>query len=213
MSAATNRDQSLTTSKISAVQSFNRLVARQVGALDDRYMGHRRSAVARAVRDRPPRRHAARHPSALGLDSGYLAPLLRALPARRARRRGARPGRPQDEAADVTAAGRGEMAELDRISDELAAATLAPLDPGAARPPAARAGGVRRLLAISMVEIGPEDSGSADARWCLGHCFAELAERFEEPFDPTRTLPTGARDLFLLARFSGQPAAQRAQGA
>jgi GNAT superfamily N-acetyltransferase len=57
-----------------------------------------------------------------------------------------------------------------------------------------------------MVSIAPEDPSSADARWCLSHYFAELAERFEEPFDPARTLPTTAEDLFLLARFGGQPA-------
>jgi GNAT superfamily N-acetyltransferase len=71
---------------------------------------------------------------------------------------------------------------------------------------------VRHLLAISMVQIAPEDPSSADARWCLGHYFAELAERFEEQFDPGRTLPADAADLvppsgaFLVARFKGQPA-------
>jgi GNAT superfamily N-acetyltransferase len=44
------------------------------------------------------------------------------------------------------------------------------------------------------------------------HYFVELAERFEEPFDPGRTLPADEADLvppagaFLLARLSGQPA-------
>jgi GNAT superfamily N-acetyltransferase len=71
---------------------------------------------------------------------------------------------------------------------------------------------VRRLLAISMVDISPEDPSSADARWCLSHYFAELGERFEEPFDPRRTLPADSKDMvppsgaFLLARLSGQPA-------
>jgi GNAT superfamily N-acetyltransferase len=98
------------------------------------------------------------------------------------------------------------MAELDRISDELAAATLAPLSPEQRTRLLRAQAEIRRLLAISMVSITPEDPSSADARWCLGHYFAELAERFEEPFDPARTLPTAATDLFLLARFDGQPA-------
>jgi ribosomal protein S18 acetylase RimI-like enzyme len=106
----------------------------------------------------------------------------------------------------LTAAGRKEMAELDRISEDMAAATLAPLTiEQRARLLQAQAE-VRRLLAISMVSIAPEDPGSPDARWCLGHYFAELAERFEEPFEPAKTLPTGPDDLFLLARFVGQPA-------
>ena len=98
------------------------------------------------------------------------------------------------------------MAELDRISDELAAATLAPLDADQRERLLRAQAEVRRLLAISMVSIAPEDPASADARWCLGHYFAELAERFEETFDPARTLPTAPEDLFLLARFDGQPA-------
>jgi ribosomal protein S18 acetylase RimI-like enzyme len=106
----------------------------------------------------------------------------------------------------LTEAGRAELAELDRISDDLAAATLAPLSAEQRRRLLRAQAEVRRLLAISMVTVAPEDPGSADARWCLGHYFAELAERFEEPFDPARTLPTGADDLFLLARFDGQPA-------
>ena len=63
-----------------------------------------------------------------------------------------------------------------------------------------------------MVSIEPADPASADARWCLNHYFAELADRFEEPFDPARTLPADAGDLvppagvFLIARIKGQPA-------
>jgi DNA-binding MarR family transcriptional regulator/predicted N-acetyltransferase YhbS len=142
----------------------------------------------------------------LGLDSGYLARLLRAL-----QRDGLVDERP--DPADrrtkrlvLTAAGRAEMAELDRISDELAAATLAPLTAEQRERLLRAEAEVRRLLSISMVTIAPAAPASADARWCLGHYFAELAERFEQPFDPARTLPTGEGDLFLLARFDGQPA-------
>jgi DNA-binding MarR family transcriptional regulator/N-acetylglutamate synthase-like GNAT family acetyltransferase len=141
----------------------------------------------------------------LGLDSGYLARMLRAL--ERDGLVAAQPGADRrTKRLTLTAKGRAEMAELDRISDDLAAATLAPLDDEQRERLLRAQAEVRRLLAISMVDIEPEDPGSADARWCLGHYFAELAERFEEPFDPARTLPTGAHDLFLLARFDGQPA-------
>jgi DNA-binding MarR family transcriptional regulator/GNAT superfamily N-acetyltransferase len=142
----------------------------------------------------------------LGLDSGYLARLLRAL-----QRDGLAEARPnpadrRTKRLVLTAAGRAEMAELDRISDELAAATMAPLT-GEQRERLLRAQAeVRRLLAVSMVTIAPEEPGSPDARWCLGHYFAELAERFDDPFDPARTLPTGRGDLLLLARFDRQPA-------
>jgi DNA-binding MarR family transcriptional regulator/N-acetylglutamate synthase-like GNAT family acetyltransferase len=141
----------------------------------------------------------------LGLDSGYLTRLLRAL-----KRDGLVDEQPdadrRTKRLTLTAKGRAEMAELDRISDDLAAATLAPLDEEQRERLLRAQAEVRRLLAISMVSIAPEDAGSADARWCLGHYFAELAERFEEPFEPAKTLPTGPDDLFLLARFDGQPA-------
>lgn len=142
----------------------------------------------------------------LGLDSGYLARLLRALERDGLVAADPDPGDRRTKRLTLTAAGRAEMAELDRISDELAAATLAPLTHEQRERLLRAQAEVRRLLAISMVSIVPEDPGSADARWCLGHYFAELAARFEEPFDPAKTLPTAPDDLFLLARFDGQPA-------
>jgi DNA-binding MarR family transcriptional regulator/GNAT superfamily N-acetyltransferase len=182
-------------------------VTRQVGALNDRYLGDRPLGESRVLFEigahgATPRDIRAR----LGLDSGYLARLLRALQRDGLVDEQPNPTDRRTKRLVLTAAGRAEMAELDRISDELAAATLAPLTKEQRDSLLRAQAEVRRLLAISMVEIGPEDPGSADARWCLGHYFAELAERFEEPFDPTRTLPTGAADLFLLARFDGQPA-------
>jgi GNAT superfamily N-acetyltransferase len=63
-----------------------------------------------------------------------------------------------------------------------------------------------------MIAIALEDPASADASWCLAQYFAELAERFDEPFDACRTLPADAADLvapsgaFLLARLDGRPA-------
>jgi GNAT superfamily N-acetyltransferase len=97
------------------------------------------------------------------------------------------------------------LAELDRISDSLAASVLAPLSPAQRERLLRAQAEVRCLLAISMVTVEPEDPGSLDARWCLQHYFAELAERFG--LDPARTLPAGGEDVtFLLARIEGQPA-------
>ena len=90
---------------------------------------------------------------------------------------------------------------LDRISDELAASALAPLDAEQRGRLLRAQAEVRRLLAISMVTIELEDPASADARWCLDHYFAELGERFEERFDPARTLPARRPPRpFLIAR-------------
>jgi DNA-binding MarR family transcriptional regulator/GNAT superfamily N-acetyltransferase len=191
---------------IARVRRFNRFVTQQVGALDDRYLGHRPLGESRVLFEigaggATPRDVRAR----LGLDSGYVSRLIGSL-----RRDGLVDERP--DPADrrtkrlcLTAAGRSEMAELDRISDELAASVLAPLtEDQRARLLSAQAE-VTRLLAISMLTIEREDAASPDARWCLGHYFAELAERFEESFDPERTLPADSA-AFLLARLGGQPA-------
>jgi GNAT superfamily N-acetyltransferase len=106
----------------------------------------------------------------------------------------------------LTAAGRAEVRALDRLTDDHVAATFAALtDEQAERLLRAQAE-VRRLLAIAMVTVEPEDSASPDARWCLDHYFAELAQRFEQQFDPRRTLPVGRLDVFLVARLTGQPA-------
>jgi DNA-binding MarR family transcriptional regulator/GNAT superfamily N-acetyltransferase len=191
---------------VARVRAFNRFVTQQVGALDDRYLGHRPLGESRVLFEigrggATPRDVRAR----LGLDSGYVSRLIGSL-----RRDGLVEERP--DPADrrtkrlcLTAAGRAEMDELDRISDGLAAAVLAPLT-GEQRERLLRAQDeVTRLLAISMLTIECEDDTSADARWCLGHYFAELRERFEESFDPERTLPAGS-SVFMVARLSGQPA-------
>jgi DNA-binding MarR family transcriptional regulator/N-acetylglutamate synthase-like GNAT family acetyltransferase len=194
--------------EIAEVRRFNRLVTRQVGALNDRYLGHRPLGESRVLfeigeRGATPRDVRAR----LGLDSGYLSRMIAALERDRLVATEPSPADRRTRRLRLTAAGRAEMRELDRISDELAASALAPLDAGQRERLLRAQAEVRRLLAISMVTIGREDPASPEARWCLGHYFAELAERFEEDFDAARTLPALDVDAFLIARLGGQPAA------
>jgi len=198
---------------IARVRSFNRLVTRQVGALNDRYLGRRPLGESRVLFEIGPDGATARDVRArLGLDSGYLSRMIRSLERDGLVEKRPDPADRRTARLCLTAAGRAEMRDLDRISDELAASALAPLtDEQRARLLRAQAE-VRRLLAISMITVAREDPASADARWCLSHYFTELGERFEEPFDPGRTLPADSKDLtppsgaFLLARFQGQPA-------
>jgi DNA-binding MarR family transcriptional regulator/GNAT superfamily N-acetyltransferase len=198
---------------IALVRSFNRLVTRQVGALNDRYLGRRPLGECRVLFEigsdgATPRDVRAR----LGLDSGYVSRMIGSLKRDGLVEERPNPADRRTKRLCLTRAGRSEMRELDRISDELAASALASLtDEQRARLLRAQAE-VRQLLAISMVSIAPEDPSSADARWCLAHYFAELDERFEEGFDPERALPADSKNLIppagalLLARSNGQPA-------
>jgi DNA-binding MarR family transcriptional regulator/GNAT superfamily N-acetyltransferase len=198
---------------IALVRSFNRLVARQVGALNDRYLGRRPLGEARVLFEIGPDGATPRDVRArLGLDSGYLSRMIHSLQNGGLVEETPNPADRRTKRLRLTAAGRSEMRELDRLADGLAASALAPLtDDERARLLRAQSE-VRHLLAISMLTIGPEDPATSDARWCLAHYFAELGERFEERFDPQRTLPADGNDLvppsgaFLLARFGGQPA-------
>lgn len=191
---------------IDLVRGFNRLVTRQLGALDDPYLGRRPLGECRVMYEVGAGGATARDVRArLGLEPAYLARLVRSLE---------RDGLVGEGAGELrlTTRGLSLLQELDRESDELAASALAPLsDEQRARLVRAQAE-VRRLLAVSMVSVTTEDPASEDARWCLSHYFAELAERFEERFDPGRTLPADAADLvppagaFLIARVGGEPA-------
>lgn len=114
-------------------------------------------------------------------------------------------------AARLTRAGARERDELDRRADEAATRVLERLSPDQRRRLTAAMEDVERLLTASMVEVGIEDPGGADARWARDRHFAELDDRFDEGFDPALsasadaaelTLPAGA---LLLARLRGRP--------
>jgi DNA-binding MarR family transcriptional regulator/GNAT superfamily N-acetyltransferase len=198
---------------VAQVRRFNRLVAERIGAMDERFLGMGRplaesrllweigedGADVRELRGR------------LGLDSGYLARLLRSLERghlvavepsaddRRVRR------------ARLTAAGLAERAEVDRRSDGVAGSVLEPLSEGQRERLTAAMAEVERLLTASMVRVTVEDPASADARWCLERFAADLDGRFEGGFDPAGsrsadaaelTLPAGA---LLVARLRRRP--------
>ena len=191
---------------IERVRSFNRLVTRQIGVLDDPYRGRRPLGECRVLYEIGAGGATERDVRArLGLDPSYLGRLIESLERDRL---------VEVDAGDLslTAAGRSLLDDLDRDSDELAASVLAPLSAEQRERLTRAQADVRRLLAVSMVSVAHEDPASDDARWCLSHYFAELAERFEEHFDPGRTLPADAADLvppsgaFLIARLGGEPA-------
>jgi DNA-binding MarR family transcriptional regulator/GNAT superfamily N-acetyltransferase len=199
--------------QVERVRRFNRTVTQRVGALNDAYLSRGRplgqsrvlweigpdGCEVRALRAR------------LDLDSGYLSRLLRLLEADGLVRVADDPADRRVRVAHLTAAGRAERAELDRRSDELAAAILGPLDDRQRARLTAAMGEVERLLLASMVDVSVTDPRHPDARFCVQAYVAELGRRFDSGFDPGRSISaadaelTPPAGLLLVARLHGDP--------
>src|SRR5262245_55954238 len=117
--------------QVEQIRRFNRTVTQRVGALDDHFAGRDRplgearvlweigaqGCEVRALRGR------------LGLDSGHLSRLLRALEADGMVTVEAGEQDRRVRLARLTGAGHAELAELDRRSDAIAESLLRPLTP------------------------------------------------------------------------------------
>jgi DNA-binding MarR family transcriptional regulator/GNAT superfamily N-acetyltransferase len=205
-----NPDEALT----ARVRSFNRTVTQRVGALSDHYLARARPlGASRVLWEIGPDGTDARALRArLDLDSGYLSRLLRGLQDEGLIQVVPAAGDHRVRTAVLTDAGRAERAELDRLSDDLAAALLAPLNDRQRDQLAAAMGTVERLLTAGLVTFAVTDPASPEARACMAAYFAELGERFDGGFDPGASLPATDADLaepsglLLLARLHGEPA-------
>jgi DNA-binding MarR family transcriptional regulator/RimJ/RimL family protein N-acetyltransferase len=198
-------------SQLQSVRRFNRLVTQRVGALEVDYLRRGRplaearllfeigadGADVRALRRK------------LGLDSGYLSRLLQSLSAQEliAIAKGEEDGRRRR--VSLTRKGSAERAAYDRLSDNLAASMLDPLDGSQQTRLLAAMGEVERLIRAASVKVAAEAPDTADARLCLSTYFSELAARFETGFDagaddsaPVEDMapPSG---LFVIARLDG----------
>ncbi len=197
---------------VARVRSFNRVVGERIGALEGRFLGRDRPMGASRVlwEIGPDGRDVAELRSGLGLDSGYLARLLRSLERERLVTVEAGPGDGRRRRARLTGAGAAERAELDRRSDELAASLLAPLDDAERARLAGAMAEVERLLTAAAVTVGAEDPAGPDARRCLEAYAAELDRRFGDGFDAALSRPADDDDLrppaglLLVARLRGR---------
>jgi DNA-binding MarR family transcriptional regulator/GNAT superfamily N-acetyltransferase len=201
------------TDVISVVRRFNRSYTQRIGALEDSFLGMGmplasarllfeigiEPATAQALRER------------LGLDSGYLSRLLRALereglvavvpdPADRRRRR-----------VSLTEAGRARWAELERRSDQRARLLVDPLTERQARRLARALAEADLLVRAATVTFRVAHPADGAARAAVGQYFAEIGRRFG--FDPDGEAdkdaallvpPTG---VFVLAISDGAPVA------
>jgi DNA-binding MarR family transcriptional regulator/GNAT superfamily N-acetyltransferase len=198
---------------VSCVRRFNRVVVRRVGALEDGYLGSGRSlGEARLLWEIGPHSAEVRSLRArLGLDSGYLSRLLRALEGDGLVTVDSSGPDARVRTACLTPAGQAEWAELDRRSDELAASFLAPLNDRQRKRLRAAMEEVERLLAASMVRIDVTSPAHPDARECQRSYVTELESRFASGFDPSRSVSvddaevTPPAGLFLVARLDGEP--------
>ena len=197
--------------QLQSVRRFNRLVTQRVGALEVDYLRRGRPlAEARLLfeigADGADVRGLRRK---LGLDSGYLSRLLQSLSAQEliAIAKGEEDGRRRR--VSLTRKGSAERAAYDRLSDNLAASMLDPLDGSQQNRLLAAMGEVERLIRAASVKVAAEAPDTADARLCLSTYFRELAARFEAGFDAGADDSARVQDmappsgLFVIARLDG----------
>ena len=198
--------------QLQQVRRFNRAVTRRIGVLTDDYLGRgrplgesrllfeigREGADVRDLRAR------------LGLDSGYLSRLLRALEAQGLVASQPAPGDARVRRIRLTARGLREWRALDAGSQDVAAALLSPLGASQRTRLVTAMAEVERLLRAAMVAVAPADPAGAEAQACIAAYLEELRQRFESGFDPGRG-PSAApeelvppKGLFLLARLDGE---------
>ncbi|HEY2266187.1 MAG TPA: MarR family winged helix-turn-helix transcriptional regulator [Streptosporangiaceae bacterium] len=198
---------------IEQVRRFNRAVTQRAGALEDTFLARGRPlGQARVLWEIGPDGRDVRDLRArLGLDSGYLSRLLRALEQEGMITVGASEADGRRRTARLTVAGETERAEYDRRSDDAAASMLGPLSGRQRERLVTAMTEVERLLAVSAVEIGVRDPADPDARRCLRAYVGELAARFDGGFDPDLSISAADHEmtppagLFLVAVLYGEP--------
>src|SRR5512143_147732 len=200
---------------VAQVRGCNRLVTQRAGALDDHFLGRNRPlGESRVLYEIGPRGADLRELRArLGLDSGYLSRLVQSLAGAGLVKLSAGPEDERVRRAQLTAAGLAEVEEMNRRSDRAAEAILTPLTQSQRERLVAAMVEVHRLLQAAGARIERVDPASPAARWCVTQYFAELANRFEEGFDPGQSIPADDDDLrpprgaILVASVDGEPVA------
>lgn len=194
--------------KIERIRRFNREVTRRIGALSDDYLRRGRSlAESRLLFEIGPDGADVRTlRTRLALDSGYLSRLLRSLEAQYLVEMRPAPGDARVRRARLTRKGKTEYAALDRNSRVLATRLLDPLGPTQRERLVKAMSEVERLLRASDVALGVADPASPEARACIDAYVQELQGRFEDGFDPARSVSAEPGELvppagvFVLAR-------------
>ena len=198
--------------RIAHIRRFNRTVTRQIGALENRFLGRDRSLGASRVLFEigssgiEVRELRAR----LNLDSGYTSRLLRTLESEGLIQLGPSAKDARVRFVTLTAAGLDEIVALNRLSDDAAASLLEPLNEKQRTALAEAMDTVERLLRASCVTIKVDDPASRAAQACLTQYYRELAERFEDGFNPDFSISATSEEMtppngyFFIARLHGE---------
>jgi DNA-binding MarR family transcriptional regulator/ribosomal protein S18 acetylase RimI-like enzyme len=200
-------------SMVEQVRRFNRTVTQRVGALEDAFLSRDRPlGQARLLWEIGPGGSDVKALRArLDLDSGYLSRLLRSLEDDALITVEPSDGDGRVRTARLTSRGLAEKAELDRRSDDAAAAILAPLSARQRDRLVSAMAEIERLMAASAVEITVCDPRHPDARRAVRAYVAELSGRFENGFDPDLGISAADHEvsppagLFLLAALHADP--------
>jgi DNA-binding MarR family transcriptional regulator/GNAT superfamily N-acetyltransferase len=198
------------TDQIELVRDFNRYYTRRLGILTDRYLGQNRTlGEARLLFEIGDGADVRDLRTRLGLDSGYLSRLLRALERQDLVRLRAHPADGRARVAELTEAGSRERADLEARSRAGIGELLRPLTAEQRAELVAAQARVRRLLRLAAVTIDAVADGDPDGRRCLRAYADELAVRFPEGYDDSTlvrpgSLGGGAGALFV-AREEGRP--------
>lgn len=201
--------------QIAQVRRFNRLVTQRVGALDDHFLGRDRPlGASRLLYEIGPQSADLRDlRRRLGLDAGYASRLAKALANEGLVRLSRDDGDQRVRRARLTVAGRRDVREMNRRSDQKAAALLSALTPKQREALVGAMAEVHRLLRAAGFTIERINPATPVARWCVAQYFAELDRRFEAGFDPAASLPADDRDLvpprgaFLVGSVDGETVA------
>lgn len=201
----------MTLDPVSRVRRFNRVVTAEVGALDTSFLGRGRPLGAARVLNAigKGRSDVAAIRDDLGLDSGLMSRLLRALEDEGLLETKPHPDDARRRLAILTEAGRAEFAAYETLSNAQAEGFLA----RCSRPEALLQAMdlVASVLGRSHILIEETDPRSEAALYCLGEYYAELARRFAGGFEVSRSRDPDAADMvrprgaFLIAVSDGLP--------
>lgn len=198
-------------SPISRYRRFSRAVTRQVGALDQSFLGRGRPLGSARVLNAigQGRSDVAGIRAYLGLDSGLASRLLRGLEEEGLIETRTHPDDGRRRVAGLTPAGRTEFEAYEELSDTAADLFLS------AHPDRDTLLDAMDFIATAMnrhaVTIDRVDPTSDGALYCLERYYAELASRFEEGFDVSLSCDPEASDMvpprgsFLVAMSDGLP--------